>query len=327
MCRVCALASVMGMRVHVTSPIALVCLALLFFFARGHAVPAAPAPAVSVAVSPPITWEQADRLDTSGDDLFWTATRRFRSGVTLATVHRAHGDAVTVVYRELGVSFGDVADGRFVVVNDYLRGVSRIKRFDQGGTLATSERLIGRRDLLTDGTALYWADEAGVHTVAVGGGAVRTLARSAAVRFVALDGDRLYFAAGNVVRSVGTGGGPVRTEVVGQETVTALAVQRGELYWSELGAGIRQRGGFFRSAVPGRVVTELSVAATRVLWVDCSAAGSDCLVRAYAGGGISGFEAGAGAHDVQDDGVRVVYAGPGGVTRHVLSGPRQSRIG
>jgi hypothetical protein len=323
MCRIRAFASVMTMRIHVTSPIALVCLVVLFLFARGHAGPAAPAPAVSMPASAPITWERADRLDQSGDDLFWTVTRRFRSGATLATVHRAHGDAVTVVYREIGVSFGDVAGGRFVVVNDYLHGISRIKLLDRGVTLATSERMIGGRDLLTDGAALYWADEAGVHSVAVGGGAVRALARSAAVRYLALDGDRLYYADGNVVRSVGTGGGPARTEVAGRETVTALAAAGGRLYWSELGAGIRERGGFLRSAVPGRVVTEVSVSAARVVWVDCSVDGSDCLVRASAGGG---FEAGAGAHDVQDDGARVVYAGAGGVTRQVLSGPHLSRI-
>jgi hypothetical protein len=314
------------MRIHIAAPIALVFLIVLFLYVRDHAVSPAPVPVVSVPTPPPITREQADRLDRSGDDLFWTTTRRFGSGASLATVSRAQGDAVTVVYREFGVSFGDVAGGRFVVVNDDLRGVSRITLIDRGVTLAISERLIGRRDLLTDGAALYWADDAGAHTVAVGGGNVRTLARSAAIRSVALDGDRLYFTAGNVVRSVGTGGGPVRTEVVGRETMTALAARDGKLYWSELGAGIQQRGGSVRSAVAGRVVTELSVAATRLVWVDCSASGGDCLVSAYSDGGTSAFQAGPGTHDVQDDGITVVYAGQGGVARHVLTGPRPSRV-
>ena len=321
-----AIASVMGMRIHIAAPIALVFLIVLFLYVRGHAVSPTPVPVVSVATPPPITRDKADRLDRSGDDLFWTTTRRFGSGASLATVSRAHGGAVTVVYREFGVSFGDVAGGRFVVVNDDLRGVSRIKLIDRSVTLATSERLIGRRDLLTDGAALYWADDAGVHAVAVGGGNVRTLARSAAVGSVALDGDRLYFTAGNVVHSVGTGGGPARTEVVGRQTVTALAAQDGKLYWSELGAGIQQRGGSFRSAAAGRVVTELSIAATRLVWVDCSTAGTGCLIHAYSDGRTSAFEAGPGIHDVQDDGTTVVYAGPGGVARHVLTGPRPSRV-
>ena len=314
------------MRVPATSPLVLVCLVVLVLYVRGHSHAPAPAPVVGVAAAPPITREPADRLDLAGDDLFWTTTRRYGSGPAVATVHRAHGDTVSTAYREFGVRFGDVAAGRYVVVNDDLRGVSRIRRIDRGGTLATSAGLIGGRDLLADGTALYWADDAGVRTVAVAGGPVRTLARSAAVRFVALDGDRLYFAAGNVIRSVGTSGGPARREAVARTAVTGLAAADGRLYWSELGGGIRQRDGVLRAAVAGRVVTELSATGTRLIWVECAASGSDCLIRAYAGGGIGGFEAGPGVHDIQDDGSTVVYTGPGGVARHVLIGPRLARI-
>jgi len=329
MWRVLALASVMGMRIHITSPIALVCLIVLFLYVRGHAVsrqPAAPAPTGSVATAPPITREQPERLDRSGDDLFWTTTRRLGAGPSIALVRRAHDDTVTTVYREFGVWFGDIAGGRFVVVNDDLRGVSRIRLIDRGVTLATSMWPIGRRDLLTDGTALYWADAAGVRAVSIRGGTVRTLARAADVRSLALDGGRLYFAAGTVVRSVGTGGGRARTEAIGRATITALAARGGRLYWSELGAGIRQHGGFLRSAAAGRVVTELSAAGTRLVSVDCATSGTDCLVRAYSDDGSSAFEAGPGAHDVQDDGVAVVYAGPGGVTRRLLMGPRLTRL-
>ena len=327
MWRAGALASVRGMRIHVTSPIALVCLIVLFPYVRGHAVSHLPAaPARSMAPAPPIAREPPDRLDSFGDDLFWTTTRRIGGGPSIALVHRAHGDTVTTVYREFGVWFGDVAGGRFVVVNDDLRGVSRIKLIDRGVTLATSMRPIGRRDLLTDGTTLYWADAAGIRAVAVRGGTVRTLARAADVRALALDGDRLYFAAGTVIRSVGTGGGRARTEATGRATITALAARGGALYWSELGAGIRQRVGYLRSAVPGRVVTELSATGTRLVSVDCAVSGADCMVRAYSAGGSAAFEAGPGAHDVQDDGIAVVYAGPGGVTRRLLIGPRLSRV-
>jgi len=326
MCLTAAAPSVKSMRNHVTAPAtaAALCLVVLLFFVRGHAGPPAPVVIAPAAAPPPISGERPDRLDRSGDDLFWTTTGRLGSGTPVATVSRARGDVVTVVRREFGVSFGDVADGRFVVVNNFLRGSSRIERLGDGSAVAASPGLIGLRDLGTDGTSLFWADEAGIHTVPVGGGVVRTPARSPAVGVVTLDGGRLYFAAGNEVRSVGIDGGRVRTEVSGRATVTALAVRGGRVYWSELGSGIRGRGGFFPSPAPGRVVTEITTNAARVTWVDCTAAGDDCRVRAYADGVTRSISTGAGTHDMQDDGVSVAYAGAGGVSRRLLAGPGRS---
>ena len=299
---VAAAPTVEGMRNHITAPIAAVCLVVLILFTRGHASPPLPEP----GGSPPISQDRADRLDRSGDDLYWTVTGRLGTGTPVTAVHRTHGE---IIRREFSVSFGDLAGGRFVVVNDYLRGASWIERFDNGVTVAAGQPLIGLRDLLTDGAALYWADDAGLRSAPVGGFAVRTLTRASAIGVVALDGGRLYFTVGNEVRSVGR----VRTEIIGRSTVTAVAVRDGHLYWSELGAGVRQRGGYLHSAVPGRVVTEVSVTGARVVWVDCTPAGDECRVSAYADGVTRSIATGSGTHDVQDDGTSIAYAGNGGV--------------
>jgi hypothetical protein len=306
------------MRTRVLSPVALFCLLVLFFAVRGH--PESPA-AVATEPVPPISWDRPARLDRSGDDLFWTVTGRLGAGTPVGTVHRSHNDVLTVAYRTFGASLGDVAGGRFVVANDFARGVSRIELLG-GGVLATGP-LIGDRDLLLAGGGLYWADERGVRAMPAGGGPVRTLARSAAIRRVALDRGRVYFAEGNTVRSVSASGGAVRTEVTGHDMVTALAVGDGAIYFSELGAGVRRRADVFRTAAPGRVVSEVTLTGRRVTWVDCTEARDDCLIHAYADGVDRSVAAGAGVHDVQDDGITVVYAGSAGIRRQVIGGSQQ----
>lgn len=63
--------------------------------------------------------------------------------------------------------------------------------------LANSPAAVGLRDLVTDGSALFWADAGGVRRLPIGGGSVTTLSfASSSVQRIGLDASYLYYAEG-----------------------------------------------------------------------------------------------------------------------------------
>ncbi|MGH8732054.1 MAG: hypothetical protein ACREVB_00010 [Burkholderiales bacterium] len=95
------------------------------------------------------------------------------------------------------------------VATTYDVGVSQIKRVPLAGgttrTRATSSSLIRSHDLETDGSSLYWADDAGLRKMPIAGGLVTTLATGSNLESVGLDQFRVHYSGGSTggVRGLG----------------------------------------------------------------------------------------------------------------------------
>src|SRR5215510_5543331 len=150
-------------------------------------------------------------LVSSTGNLYWTATVYEESGPDAPTVFRASKGNVpgaeSVLYREIGDDrfFGNIVwanPGAFFgyfVANYQSGGVltSQIKRVPLAGgpavVIANSPAYIGSRDLVTDGTTLFWVDAGGIRSVPVVGGPVTTLYTSSFVTRLAVDSTNIYF--------------------------------------------------------------------------------------------------------------------------------------
>jgi hypothetical protein len=108
--------------------------------------------------------------------------------------------------------------------------VSRIERVPLTGgpavTVATSPAYIGNRDLVTDGTALYWADAKGLRRMLLSSGTLQKGFQSTALSRVRVVGSREYFSNGKQVEVTNVTGGAVNVVGTADASVTALdAVQ------------------------------------------------------------------------------------------------------
>jgi hypothetical protein len=152
-------------------------------------------------------------LDQSNGNLYWTSnTTSTQGGKTVYTssVWRASKSNMpgqeTLLYQETGtkpVAFGAIkwaevngAYNAYFVAN-YAGGISKIEEVSLSGgnatTLKKSPAQIGDRDLVTDGTHLYWADAKGIREMPIGGGMVKTLAKGTTFQAVALDSKDVYY--------------------------------------------------------------------------------------------------------------------------------------
>lgn len=119
--------------------------------------------------------------------------------------------------------------GDYVVVDDYAAGVSRIKQVASPGhaapVIATSTRMIGARDLITDGGRLYWSDGAEIGSVSTLGGTVQTLTNETTGPSLTQDSASIYFSSGNCIRAVPKTTGPARNVALAADVVTDVVVR------------------------------------------------------------------------------------------------------
>jgi len=88
--------------------------------------------------------------------------------------------------------------------------------------LATSPAAIGNRDLVTDGSSLYWADAGGIRKMAITGGTVQTLVSGQGFAHLGLDGAVLYYSSGNSILTVPASGGASATVISAPSPITAI---------------------------------------------------------------------------------------------------------
>ena len=114
----------------------------------------------------------------------------------------------------------------YFVANYPLQNESQIKRVPLTGgaavVLATSPAVIDNRDLVTDGSSLYWADADGIRKMAITGGTVQTLVSGQTFAHLGLDGPVLYYSSGNSILTVPTSGGASTTVVSAPSPITAI---------------------------------------------------------------------------------------------------------
>ena len=140
--------------------------------------------------------------------------------------------------------------------------------------LATSPAAIGNRDLVTDGSSLYWADADGIRKMAITGGPVQTLVSGQTFAHLGLDGPLLYYSSGNSILTVPTSGGASTTVVSAPSAITAMyppSAASGVL-WGEANGSVNGLDGAMyqlQAPVAGVSVTSVSVTGNYIVWADC----------------------------------------------------------
>lgn len=314
-----------------------------------------------------LSYTQPDRLVQSTDNLYWTAdgtAYRFqgRHVVTLseADVFRSSKDnepgQETVLYQESlpaasaersvdfeAITYANVGGTwyGYFVANYPLQNESQVKRVPLTGggavVLATSPGFIADRDLVTDGSFLYWADASGVRKMSVAGGTVDTLVTGTTFSRLGLDGALLYYSSGNSILDVPTNADGLTPVVFAANATTAIhrpfPIDRGSpsvvvsgasaitaiyppsaanvnVYWGEADGSVSVFPGPFGSAYElqapraGDTITSLALAGTYIIWGGCMTIGfgiATCQVDGYDNGTLVAVPTSAPPVDVQGD--------------------------
>jgi hypothetical protein len=285
-----------------------------------------------------LSYTQPDRLVQSTGNLYWTAdhtTRVIQGGrltvTSTADVYRASKENVpgeeSVLYQESrtgsllagSVDFEAIAYANvggawygYFVANYPAQGISQIKRVPLTGgsavVLATSPAQIGKRDLVTDGSFLYWADADGIRKMAIGGGAVTTLVSGTTFSHLGLDGSALFYTSGDAIQYVPTSGGTPTTFFTAASAITAMYPPSGtdaNVTFGEANGEVAVYPGPYdtpyviQSPGAGVSITSVSLAGDYILWGDCVSSG--CSVDGYDNGNFVSIPALGSPVDVQGD--------------------------
>ena len=244
-----------------------------------------------------LSYSHPHRLIQSTGNLYWTADQTVQ-GLSHAVVYRAaktnEPGQERILYQELSlplsrvdfeaITYANVAGtwyGYFVAnyATYPFQHESQIKRVPLAGgaavVLATSPAAIGNRDLVTDGSFLYWADAGGIRKMAITGGTVQTLVSGQTFSHLGLDGPVLYYSSGNSILTVPASGGASTTIISAPSPITAIyppSTANG-LVWGEANGSVGFDGGDIytqlQPPVAGISVTSVSVAGNYILWADC----------------------------------------------------------
>lgn len=293
------------------------------------AAKAAPAP-IAQGVLAPVSNMDPERLVQSTGNLYWTTNNLNEFGPSSSRVIRASKLARPGEHRVLyrlshngNVQFAALAYARvgntwfgYVVSNNTRAHTSRILRVPLAGgaatTLVTSPSYIGLRDLVTDGSSLYWADEGGIRRVPLAGGEVKPLVTgTSTVSRLDLGGGRLYFAFGFSIRSMPASGGSITTFAATSSPVTALDVTSflpPRVLWGQADNAVKSRSVFggtvstHSGPVANRRVTSVASDAFRILWTSCSPTNNACSTLKRSGGTTVAVAVNrVGSKDVQGD--------------------------
>jgi hypothetical protein len=282
---------------------------------------------MALAASTTLSYTHPDRLLQSTGNLYWTAGQTV-GGISQAYVFRASKDNLPgeerILYQQSrpatspvdfeAITYANVGGnwyGYFVANYPRLKK-SRIMQVPLAGgaavVLATSPAFIGKRDLVTDWSFLYWADANGIRKMAIAGGRVRTLVAGRTFSHLGIDGTALYYSSRDSIRRVATSGG-LSTKVVSTgSAVTALyppSAADANVYWGEANGSVSLFPGPYDSVYQlqapgvGVRVTSVSVADNYILWGECLAEG--CNVVGYDNGNFVSVPTSGRPVDVQGD--------------------------
>jgi hypothetical protein len=162
----------------------------------------------------------------------------------------------------------------------------------------------GHRNLVTDGSFLYWQDTTSVRRMPIGGGpdiALDTIASDMPTAGLSLNDKNLYYASGNAIYSVqkdGAASGALVTPTLARVT-TLQAVWNGDVYWGQQDGSVCARfDGHIVELAPSRPVVPTSITtfppnSQVALTTQCDA--SSCELRYDGGKNVAGAPVGAGA--------------------------------
>jgi surface antigen len=276
-----------------------------------------------------LSYTQPDRLVQSTGNLYWTADQTV-GAISQAEVYRAskgnQPGQERVLYQQSSLAASAPIDfeaityanvggnwyGYFVANHPFQRK-SQIMRVPLAGgsalVLATSPAFIGSRDLVTDGSFLYWADAGGIRKMAIGGGAIQALVPGQTFAHLGLDGSQLFYSSTVSIRRVPTSGGASTTVVSTPSAITAIyppSATNGNVYWGQANGSVALFPGphdaVYQLQAPhgGVSITSVSVAGNYALWGECLAEG--CKVDGDDNGNVVSVPTFGAPVDVQGDG-------------------------
>lgn len=287
-------------------------------------------------------------LISSTGNLYWTSTSYDEFGPDSSVVWRAgkgnvpgsefalHGEGGddrffgAIVYANPGSFFG------YFVANYIGPGgvTSQIKRVPLTGgpavVIASSPAPIANRDLVTDGTRLFWVDAGGIRSVALAGGPITTLRSSTVITRLRVDSSFIYYGEEFLIfRMPKTGGfGSVVVSTNGRVSALHVDAGIGWLFWGEIGGGVRaspstQSGGgaqiTYQGSIAGRDVTSVGWDGSRALWTDCVQPGNtSCRVMKRQGSTTQTLSSGGvGINFLQWDAASLYWGDAGALRKYV----------
>jgi surface antigen len=274
-----------------------------------------------------LSYTQPARLIQSTGNLYWTANQT-QNGVSQADVFRASKNnepgQESILYQQSQsasspVDFGAITYANvggtwygYFVANHPADAESQIMRVPLAGgaavVLATSPEVVGDRDLVTDGSYLYWADADGIRKMAIAGGGVQTLVYGQTFGHLGLDGPVLYYSSANSILRIPTSGGAATTVVSAASAITAMyppSATNGNVYWGEANGMVALFPGPYDSAYEvqapsaGVSISSVSVAGNYILWGERFSEGF--TVEGYDNGTIVSAPTSGPSVDVQGD--------------------------
>ncbi len=289
-----------------------------------------------------LSYSQPGRLIQSTGNLYWTADQTVQ-GRSQAVVYRAsktnEPGQEQILYQELSlpsspvnfeaITYADVGGTwyGYFVANYPSQNESQIKRVPLTGgaavVLATSPAGIGNRDLVTDGSSLYWADADGIRKMAITGGTVQTLVSGETFAHLGLDGPVLYYSSGNSILNVPASGGASTTVISAPSPITAIyppSTANG-LLWGEANGSVNSFGGGdiynqLQLPVAGVSVTSVSDAGGVILWAECFP--QWCQVDGEFAGSVVSVATSGSPVDAQGDAGAWYWGDPGGLEKFAL---------
>ena len=249
-----------------------------------------------------VSFRKPDGLILSTGNLYFTS-----HDPNFGTVWRMAQSAVPgqeiLLYSELGARFGDIV---FAQVGGVWFGyffatqggaAITIKRIPLTGgaatvlaTLTNIDVFNNHRNLVTDGTNLYWQDVSSVRKMPIGGGAITVLDQASPntpTAGIALQNGNLIYASVSAIRFVPTSGTTIppeqRTIVTAASRVTALHAVSNGVYWGEQSGAVRLKVGSTITTLPsaGLVPTSISTngftAGGAQVWTQCGS--STCVLQ------------------------------------------------
>jgi surface antigen len=286
-----------------------------------------------------LSYTQPDRLLQSTGNLYWTADQTV-DGMSQADVYRASKSnepgQEQILYQESAstpvdfeaITYANVGGTwyGYFVANYPSQNESQIKRVPLTGgaavVLATSPAVIGNRDLVTDGSSLYWADTGGIRKMAITGGTVQTLVSGATFTHLGLDGAVLYYSSGDSILNVPTSGGASATVVSAASAITAIdpSSPANGILWGEANGSVYGFEGDIyyqlQAPVAGINVTSVSVAGNYIIWADCFP--QWCQVDGNDSGSVVSVATSGIPVDVQGDAGAWYWGDPGGLEKFAI---------
>jgi hypothetical protein len=270
----------------------------------------------ALASSSIVAYSSPNGLIASTGNLYWTSKIYNEFGPDTSVVWRAGKNNIpgneVMLYHEDGDDrfFGDIVYANpgafygYFVANYQTAGglISQIKRVPLTGgpaTVIANSPAPMARDLVTDGSRLFWVDAGGIRSVPLGCGPITTVTtlrgEGAYITHIRVDSSYIYFSEGYLINRMPKSGGGERVVISTNGIVTALHVDAsiGRLFWGEQGGGVFSTAAdqvqgprvTFQAPSASRDVTSVGWDGSRVLWSDCLQPGNtNCTIKKRAGG-------------------------------------------